>query len=98
VGVKQDSNVGRSATLGTYGLIQSLINLTRGYNFLTTIERNQNESKFSSPEDQRWSAGFLFYPVQRTEMRLMAVQSKNFAPGVASPDQWDLEGQVHVTW
>jgi hypothetical protein len=98
IGLKQDKNVGQTSTLGSYGLIQSLINIVRGYNFLTTIERNQDESKFSSPEDQRWTLGFLMYPLQRTEIRLTAVQYKSFAPGDASPDQWQLQGQVHVTW
>jgi hypothetical protein len=98
VGLKQDKTDGSSATLGSYGLIQALVNLVRGYNFLTTIERDQDQSKFSSPENQRWTFGFLMYPLQRTEVRLTAVQDKTFAPSDASPDQWQLQGQVHVTW
>ena len=98
LGLKQDQTVGTEAKLGTYGLIQSLINLVRGYNFLTVIERSQDESKFSSPENQRWTFGFLMFPLQRTEVRLTAVQYKSFSPEAATPDQWQLQGQVHVSW
>lgn len=98
VGVKQDQLPGVAATTGTYGLMQSLINLTRGYNFLTVIERSQKESRFSSPEQQRWTFGFLMFPIQRTELRMTAVQSKTFAPQQANEDGWQLQGQVHVSW
>lgn len=98
IGLKQDQVTGSNATLGTYGLIQSVINLFRGYNFLTTIERSQSESKFNSLEVQRWTFGFLTFPFQRTEARITAVQYKNFSPESVSKDQWQLQGQVHVSW
>ncbi len=97
-GMKHDHTKGSTATVGSYGLIQSLINFARGYNFLTTIERSQRESKFSSPEVQRWTFGFLMFPIQRTELRMTAVQIKNFSPATVSRDQWQLQGQVHVSW
>lgn len=98
MGVKQDKVTGEKSTLGNYTLLQSLIHLRRGYNFLTTIERSQRESKFASPEIQRWTMGFLFFPLQRTEMRVTAVQYKNYAPASVSKDQWQLQGQLHVSW
>ncbi|MGZ3769871.1 MAG: hypothetical protein ACXVCP_09680 [Bdellovibrio sp.] len=98
LGLKQDQLDGAEAKLGTYGLIQSLVNITRGYNFLTVIERSQAESKFSSPELQRWTFGFVAFPFQRTEARFTAVQYKNFSPETVSKDQWQLQGQVHVSW
>lgn len=98
LGVKHDHIKGSTATLGSYGLIQSLINMTRGYNFLTVIERSQRESKFSSPEVQRWTFGLLMFPMQRTEMRVTAVQIKNFSAQTVFRDQWQFQGQVHVSW
>jgi hypothetical protein len=98
LGLKQDQSTGEKATLGSYGMIQSVVNLIRGYNFLTTIERTQAESKFSSPEIQRWTFGFLMFPLQRTEVRLTAVGYKNFSPEAVSVDQWQLQGQLHVSW
>lgn len=102
IGLKQDQTIGQSggqdAKLGSYGLIQSVINLVRGFNLITTIERSQNESKFTSPESQRWTFGFLMFPMQRTELRLTSVQNKTFSPEVATEDQWQLQGQLHVSW
>lgn len=98
LGVKQDQLTGSKATLGSYGLIQSMINITRGFNLLTIIERAQRESKFSSPEQQRWTLGFLTFPLQRTEVRMSAVQEKNFSAESVSRDNWQIQGQVHVSW
>ena len=97
-GLKQDEAVGSKETTGVYSLVQSLIHLVRGYNFLTVIERSQKEAKFSSTEFERWTFGFLLFPLQRTEVRLTAVQFKNFSPEVVSKDQWQLQGQVHVSY
>jgi hypothetical protein len=98
VGLKHDNPSSGDSKLATYGLIQSVINLVRGYNLLTVIERFQAESKFTSPESQRWTFGFLMFPLQRTELRMTAVQYKTFSPTAASVDQWQLQGQLHVSW
>lgn len=98
LGLKQDQSGSTETKLGTYGLIQSVINLVRGYNLLTVIERAQSESKFSSPEVQRWTFGLLLFPFQRTEMRLTTVQYKTFSPSAAAADQWQIQGQAHVSW
>jgi hypothetical protein len=98
VGIRQDQEIDQEAVTGSYGLIQSLINITRGYNFLTIIERTQDEMKFSSTELQRWTIGFLTFPLQRTEVRVTTVQTKNFSPQAVSEDKWQLQGQIHVSW
>lgn len=98
IGTKQDQQSGSTTKTGSYGLLQSLINLARGYNILTAIERLQDESRFASPELQRWTLGFLMFPIQRTELRVTAVQTKNFSPQSVSEDGWQLQGQIHVSW
>ena len=97
-GLKQDQLTGSNSTTGAYALVQSLIHFVRGYNFLTVIERSQKEAKFSSPEFERWTFGFLMFPIQRTEVRLTAVQTKNFSPDIVTKDQWQTQGQVHVSF
>jgi hypothetical protein len=98
VGIKQDQTTGQKETLGSYGVLQSIINLARGYNFVSTVERAQSEINFSSPELQKWTFGFLLFPFQRTEIRLTAVQNKNFSPSNVTKDQWQAQGQIHVSW
>lgn len=87
-----------SDTLGNYIWIQGLVNLTRGYNLFTTVERRQNESKYTAPEIQRWTFGFLTFPFQRLEVRLNSVQTKTFSPEGAADDVWQLQGQVHASF
>ena len=86
-----------AAKLGNYIWIQGLVNLTRGVNILTSLERRQDETKFTSPEIQKWSLGFLTFPLQRVEMRFGSVQTKYFSPEKANNDEWALQGQVHVS-
>jgi hypothetical protein len=83
--------------LRNYIWIQGLVNLSRGVNILSTVERTQAATKFTSPETQKWSLGFLLFPFQRLETRFGMVQSKTFSPEGASDDQWALQGQVHVS-
>lgn len=98
LGFKQDKvKDGPSTPTGTYGMFRGIINLKRGYNLFSTIERSQAEIKFSSPEVQRWTFGFLIFPWSRTELRMMGVQTKNFSPAAAASDIWQLQGQVHVS-
>lgn len=85
------------ATIGNYIWVQGLVSLARGYNLFTTVERRQNETKYTAPEIQRWTLGFLTYPWQRLEVRLNTVQTKTFSPEGAADDNWQIQGQVHVS-
>jgi hypothetical protein len=100
IGLKQDETAGSAtkAPWGTYGIFRGIVNLTRGYNIMSTIEREQDEIKFSAQETQRWTFGLLFFPWERTEMRLNTVQTKIFNPASAAHDEWDVQGQVHVSF
>ena len=96
---RQDKAPNGKTTLGNYIWIQALVHLTRGYNLISTIERFQDETKYTSTEAQRWTFGFLTFPFQRTEVRFTSVQSKYFNPEGGAPDDvWALQGQLHVSW
>jgi hypothetical protein len=100
LGLKQDklSTTTTKAPVGTYGLFRAMVNLARGFNIISTIQREQNEIKFSSTEMQRWDFGFLIFPWERTEFRLTSVQLKRFSPATAKPDIWQVQGQLHVSF
>jgi hypothetical protein len=99
LGWKEDMNKTTGSLLGgSYGLIEGLFRIKRGYNFLTTVERTQAETSPSSPDVQRWSFGVLTFPLQRTEVRAAVVQSKSFSTETVSGDVWAVQGQVHVSW
>lgn len=100
VGLRDDQNIvaGTAAKMGMYGMVQSIIRLTRGYNIQSSIERYQVELKSTGDEVSRWTLGFLMFPLQRTEIRLNMVQMKFYSPISATPDVTQLQGQVHVSW
>lgn len=110
VGIRKDQTVAsasptaNSSTQGLYGMVQSIIRLSRGYNLLTGVERYHRELKSTSPEQSKWTLGLLLFPIQRTEIRLNMVQVKSFFPEkvgslpAAGPDSTQFQGQVHVSW
>lgn len=99
LGFKEDQKKnGEAAKLGTYAFIEATAKLFRGYSLVSTIERIQSEIKPSSVDQQRWSFGFLTFPMQRTEVRLMSIFAKGFSSETAVEDQQALQGQIHVSY
>ncbi len=82
---------------GSYNLLQTNINLVRGYNLKTTIERYNQEFKASSPDTWRWGVGLLAFPLPRLELRLDFVNGRAFYEGPAADDDWTMLGQLHVS-
>lgn len=99
-GVKQKKDLSTNADpqLGSYAWIETLINLRRGYNFLTIFEHSKNTINEPSPESLRLSGGFLFFPLPRIELRAMATNAKTYTETAGVPDAWALQGQVHVSY
>ncbi|KYG64685.1 hypothetical protein AZI86_10765 [Bdellovibrio bacteriovorus] len=82
---------------GVYGYLEALVNLTRGYNFYTSLERVQESASPGSPDRQRWAIGLWTFPFQRVEIRGSAVQQKAYNDQGGEPDAWMIQGQVHVS-
>jgi hypothetical protein len=84
---------------GYYSFIQGLIGLSKGYNFLTTYQLYKPELNLStSLETSRLGLGFLIFPWARTEFRFELINVRTVAAENTSPDQWNLQNQVHVSW
>lgn len=84
---------------GYYTFLEGLIGLEKGYNFLTTYQTfKPNRDSSSSNETNRLSLGFLLFPWQRTELRFELVNVRSVAAQNTSPDQWNLQNQVHISW
>ena len=96
-GFIQDEFNGQNKTLGSYNLIESSINITRGYNFRALVERYNQEFKSESPDNWRWGLGLLAFPAPRFELRLDIVNGRNFYEGPVADDTWSMQGQIHVS-
>jgi hypothetical protein len=87
-----------SPTWGSYVMLENWILLRRGYNLLSTLEYSKADIQSTTAERMRWSIGGIMFPLPRTEVRLMAVNGKNYNPQTDSPDSWQAQCQVHVSW
>lgn len=95
---KTDKVANTKAQLGQYALVETYVNLTRGYNILSTIEYNKNDIKENSPATTRWSFGALMFPLPRLELRMMATNGRAYLESSGTQDAWTLQGQVHVSY
>lgn len=101
-GLKERKNKTLTTTgktpLGSYVWLSSMINLRRGYNLLSNVEFSRSDMNQTSDEAYRWSLGTMFFPIPRTEVRLMAINGKTFSEGGANEDSWQMQSQLHVSY
>jgi hypothetical protein len=83
---------------GAYVMLETLANITRGYNILSTVEYAKTDIKRSATEKLRWSFGTLMFPLPRTELRLMAVEGKSYDDQTSTSDSWQLQTQLHLSF
>lgn len=100
VGLKEKTDLiaKTNAQLGSYGLVQTLVPLRRGYNFLTVFEHSKSDINKASAEIMKLSLGALIFPVPRLELRMMATNAKAYLDTSGAQDAWALQGQVHVSY
>lgn len=96
-GVIKDEPTGSNATVGSYGMLQSMISMTRGYNLLATVEHYNQEFKSTSPDNWKWGLSVLAFPLPRLEMRLGFVDERQIQQNQAENDSWSILGQFHVS-
>nr|WP_295899876.1 hypothetical protein [uncultured Bdellovibrio sp.] len=95
---KTDKLANTKAQLGTYALVETMVNLTRGYNLLSVIEHSKSDISKSSSENMKWSLGALMFPLPRLELRAMATNAKTYTDSTGAQDAWALQGQIHVSY
>lgn len=100
VGIKEKTDLVSKSTpqLGTYALAEALVSVARGYNILSIIEHSKSDLQEASPEVMKWSIGTLFFPLPRTEFRMMATNAKTYAETTGTPDSWAFQGHIHISY
>jgi len=96
-GLIQDQFQGKSNNTGSYNLLELMINVKRGYNLVFSNERYSQLFNPTSPDQWRWMAGVLMWPIPRVEIRFDGINGRNLSTSGAPADSWFLEGQVHVS-
>jgi hypothetical protein len=99
VGFIKDTTISsQKSQLGYYSLLQSMLKISRGYNFVSTFENYKADITTASTESIRWSGGLLAFPMPKTEARIGLVNYRTLSPSQGTPDQWALQSQIHVSW
>ncbi|WP_413290525.1 hypothetical protein [Bdellovibrio sp. HCB337] len=86
-----------NALKGMYATLESWVLIRRGYNLLSTIEYAKADLESTASEKMRWSIGGIMFPLPRTEVRTMLVNSKYATPDTGVPDNWQLQMQLHLS-
>lgn len=83
------------ATQSFYWLLQNMIRIARGFNFLFEHEIGRVDISQPGPLIQKTAIGLLTFPLPRTEVRVHVINEKNinFQSGVR--DAWQLQSQIH---
>jgi len=82
---------------GFYAFVESWILLRRGYNLLSTLEYSKTDLSAPALEKMRWSVGGVLFPVSRTEVRTVLINTKNTVPQTGVPDNWQVQMQLHLS-
>lgn len=86
-------------TSGIYSFIEGLIKLKEGYNFLTTYQFLKDDLKDpAGTEQNKLGLGLMAFVFPKTELRLELSNLRTTATEQTRPDQWNLLGQVHLSW
>jgi len=95
---KSKTSVDRN-TSGVYSFLEGLVNLKEGYNFLTTYQFLKDDLKDpAGTEQNKLGLGLLAFVFPKTELRLELSNLRTTATEQTRPDQWNLLGQVHISW
>ncbi|MEQ1879209.1 MAG: hypothetical protein ABL958_21400 [Bdellovibrionia bacterium] len=84
------------ASLAAYALMQNMLRIGRGMHWLTTFEYYTSDINKLKTKQMRFTPGFQWFPAQRIEMRVEAMNSRSYDPDNAQKDVWDLLGQIHL--
>jgi hypothetical protein len=85
------------ATTGSYGVLVGTLRLFRGLDFESQVEILKPSMQETSPEILKYSAGLIYFPFQRAELRLNAVDSRSLNPSEVEEDAWALQSQLHLS-
>ncbi len=90
--------IGDPVKNGFYSYIQSLITMSKGYNFLTTYQTYKDDLTSTGTVRNKLGFGLLAFPWQKTEIRAEVINDRTVADQSSAPDTWTAQAQVHLSW
>lgn len=83
-------------TTSAYMWTQGHLKLVRGLYIESTGEYTKDDVE-TKPERLRWTLGFLWFPMQRVELRAAVRQQKTLNTPIVEKDQWYYITQIHLS-
>lgn len=81
-----------------YGLGEGTIRLVRGVYFISQGEYAKTKLEARQPEYLRWGFGFLYFPIQRVELRANFISSRVLNPESYEADTSATQVQMHFSF
>lgn len=85
------------ATTGAYGIVSGTMRIIRGLDFESVFEMVKASMQDSSPENYKFSFGFIYFPAQRIELRVQASDNRLLSPSEVKGDTWFMQSQLHLS-
>ncbi|MFZ4404162.1 MAG: hypothetical protein ACOYOK_08685, partial [Pseudobdellovibrionaceae bacterium] len=85
------------SSLGAYGLFQSTLRLQRGLNFISIGQYYKKKLDSVTDDQTKWGLGILYFPMQRFELRVEALNTKTIAADEVPDPGWSLQTQLHLS-
>ncbi len=85
------------ASNGGYAIVVGTTRITRGLDFESQLEMYKESLQDASPEKYRYSFGLIYFPFQRAELRLSAVDARSLSPSEVKGDSWAVLSQWHLS-
>jgi hypothetical protein len=82
---------------GIYIVVQTLYSLDRGYNLLSMFQHVKDDVSVPSPDRTQFGLGTLMFPLPRTEVRFLIINSTLNDNNNANKDSWTLQSQLHLS-
>ncbi|MBK9323590.1 MAG: hypothetical protein IPM97_11725 [Bdellovibrionaceae bacterium] len=95
--VKDNPKANPNTKMGGYLMMQGVYLISRGYNVISQMEYYNATLTAASPDQTRWTFGFLMFPMPRMELRTTFVNGRTIQDTSVSKDQWMLQAQMHLS-
>lgn len=80
-----------------YVFTQGDMRIRRGLYLVSGGEYSKDDIQKSTAEITSWKMGFLWFPMQRLEVRVNGVNKKVFNASIMENDQWSVQSQLHIS-
>ncbi len=96
-GLFENTTFGQKPIRGAYAWTQATMKLKRGIYFQSIGQYSKQNIQSIYPENFRWGLGFKYFPMQRIEILVQAIQGRIIPLDDVKADSWTFQSQLHLS-